>query len=158
MRKRSKYKPKGVMLDTMSWVKAGFKKVGSLPKAGVELKIKNHEALDSLMKGVATRDHVDVLIAAFNMAEALYRVNPDLGLDYAQAIKNAQDAIRSMGRRGIQKGKFLFTGPELQTIRLGMEIHDAQLDECIVRDMEAAIDLVNTTILNKQATLIVEAA
>lgn len=142
----------------MSWVKAGFKKVGSLPTAGVALKLKNHEALDSMMKGEATKDHVDVLIAAFNMAEALYRINPDLGLDYAPAIKDAQDAIHSMGRRGIEKGKFLFTGPELQVIRYGMDIHDTQLDECLVREMEEALALVSTVILNKQARPIVEAA
>lgn len=158
MRKRSKYRPKGVIPDTMTWVKAGFKKVGSLPTAGVALKLKNHEALDSMMRGEGTKDHVDVLIAAFNMAEALYRINPNLGLNYAPAIKDAQDAIYSMARRGVQKGRFLFTGPELQVIRYGIDIHDAQIDECIVGEMEAALELVSTTILNKQARPIVETA
>ena len=154
MRKRSKYKPKGVRLDNLSWIKAGFAKVGTLPKAGIDLKLKNHEALDSLMRGQGTRDHVDALIAAFNVAEALYKVSPNLGLDYAEEIKNSQDAILSMSRRGLEKGRFLFSGPEMQVIRLGMEIHDAQLDAATVRDMEKAIDLVNKTILNKQARVI----
>lgn len=154
MKKRSKYRPKGVRLDNLSWIKAGFAKVGTLPKAGIHLKLKNHEALDSIMRGEGTRDHVDVLIAAFNVAEALYKVNPELGLDYAQDIKSSQDAIHSMGRRGLEKNRFLFSGPEMQTIRHGMEIHDAQLDECNVREMEQAIDLVNKTILNKQARAI----
>ena len=154
MRKRSKYKPKGVRLDNLSWIKAGFAKVGTLPQAGIGLKLKNHEALDSIMRGEGTRDHVDALIAAFNVAEALYKVNPDLGLDYAQEIKNSQDAILTMSRRGLQKGRFLFSGPEMQTIRYGMEVHDAQLDAASVRDMEKAIDLVSKTILNKQARLI----
>lgn len=42
----------------------------------------------------------------------------------------------------------------MQTIRYGMEVHDAQLDAASVRDMEKAIDLVSKTILNKQARLI----
>ena len=158
MRKRSKYKPKGVRLDNLSWIKAGFAKVGTLPKAGIELKLKNHEALDSIMRGEGTRDHVDALIAAFNIAEALYKVNPDLGLDYAQEIKHSQDAIFTMSRRGLEKGRFLFSGPEMQTIRHGMEIHDAQLDEANVREMEQALDLVAKIILNKQARAIVETA
>jgi hypothetical protein len=158
MRKRSKYRPKGIRLDNLSWVKAGFAKVGTLPKAGVDLKIKNHAALDAVMMGHATRDHVDVLIAAFNVAEALYRVNPDLGLPHAEDIKKAQDALYSMGKRGAAKGRFLFTGPEMQDIRFGMEIHDAQLDASTVRDMEKALDLVNTVILCKQARPIVETA
>ena len=158
MRKRSKYKPKGVRLDNLSWVKAGFGKVGTLPKAGIDLKLKNHEALDSFMRGEASRDHVDALIAAFNIAEAIYRVNPDLGIDYASEIKAGQDAIHSMAQRGLKVGKFLFTGPEMQAVRLAMDVHDAQLDECTVREMEKAIDLVSKTILNKQARTIVETA
>lgn len=157
MRKRSKYKPRPVIPDTLSWVKAGFQKVGALPTAGVSLKLKNHEALDAMLKGEATRDHVDVLIAAFNVAEAIYRLNPMLGIDYAGDIKLAQDAIHSMGQRGLKTGRFLFTGPEMQVIKFAMEIHDAQLDECDVRTMEKALDLVHKTIMNRQARAIVEA-
>ena len=158
MKKRSKYRPKGVRLDNLSWIKAGFAKVGTLPKAGVDLKIKNHVAFDSLLTGSASRDHVDVMIAALNMAEALYRVAPELGKDYSEEIKAAQDAILTMSRRGIVKDRFLFTGPEIQAVRLGLEIHDAQLDACSVRQMEHALDLVTTVIQNKQARVIVEAA
>lgn len=158
MRKKSKYRPRGVIPDTMTWVKAGLQKVGTLPKAGVALKLKNHEALDTVMHGEATRDHVDVLIAAFNIAEALYRIRPDLGIDYADDIKLAQDALYSMGKRGASIGRFVFTGPEMQVIRFGMEIHDAQLDNCDVRTMEKALELVNTVVMNKQARPIVETA
>ena len=42
MRKKSKYKPRGVRADNMSWIIAGMKKVGTLPTAGVALKLKNH--------------------------------------------------------------------------------------------------------------------
>lgn len=156
MRKRSSYKPKGVRLDNLSWIKAGFNKVGTLPKAGIDLKLKNHEALDSFMHGHATKDHVDVMIAAFNIAEAIYKVNPERGIDYAVEIKAAQDAIYSMAQRGLKVGKFLFTGPEMQAVRFAMDVHDAQLDACTVREMEKAIDLVNKTILNKKARPIVE--
>lgn len=151
MRKRSKYKPKGVRLDNLSWIKAGFQKVGTLPKAGVGLKIKNHVALDAIMHGNADRSMVDDMIAAFNIAEALYKVNPDLGLDYAQEIKAAQDAILGLGQRYLKTGKVLFTGPEMLAVREAMDIHDAQLDQATVREMEQAIDLVNKTILNRNA-------
>ncbi len=156
MRKRSSYRPKGVRMDNLSWIKSGFAKVGTLPKAGVDLKIKNHIAFESLLKGEATRDHVDVMIAALNMAEAMYRVNPELGRDYSEEIRKAQDAILTMSRRGAFKNKFLFTGEEMNAVRQGLEIHDAQLDACSVRQMEQAIDMVRTVILNKQARLIIE--
>lgn len=158
MRKKSKYKPHGVRLDNMSWIIAGMKKVGTLPTAGVALKLKNHEALDSILTGVGTKDHVDVLIAAVNMSEALIRVRDELGVDWANEIKAAQDAIYSMGKRGVERGSFGFTGPEMTAVKLVMDIHDSQLDECTVKEMEKALFIVEETIRLKKARPIVETA
>jgi hypothetical protein len=158
MRKKSKYKPKGVRLDAVNWVLAGMRKVGTLPTAGVGLKLKNHEALDSIMKGQGTKDHVDVLIHAVNMAEALIRIRDDLGADWATEIKAAQDAIYTMARRGVEKNRFAFTGPEMTAVRVVMDVHDAQLDECSVKDMEKALELVNEEIRLKKCRPIVETA
>lgn len=52
MRKRSKYRPKGVIFDTMNHVLSGMKIVGAIG-AGTTLKIKNHDALDKVRRGVA---------------------------------------------------------------------------------------------------------
>ena len=145
-------------MDNLSWIKAGFQKVGTLPKAGTSLKIKNHNALESIMRGTTDKSFIDDLIAAFNIAEALYKVNPQLGLDYAQEIKDAQDAIYGLGKRFLTTGKIVFTASEMLAVRHGMEIHDAQLDECTVKEMEKAIDKVNATLLNKMARPIKEAA
>ena len=158
MRKKSKYKPKGVRLDAVNWVLAGMKKVGTLPTAGVGLKLKNHEALDSIMKGQGTRDHVDVLIHAVNMAEALIRIRDDLGADWATEIRAAQDAIYTMGKRGVEKNRFAFTGPEMTAVRVVMDVHDAQLDDCSVKEMEKALDLVNEEVRLKKCRPIVETA
>ena len=158
MKKRSKYKPRGVRLDNLSWIVAGFKKVGTLPTAGVALKLKNREALESILKGQATREHVDVLIAAVNMAEALIRIRDDLGKDWAPEIKAAQDAIYTMGKRSIEKNSFAFTGPEMIAIKLVMDLHDAQLDDCCVKEMEEAIFIVEEEIRLKKVRPILEAA
>lgn len=158
MRKKSKYKPKGVRLDNLTWVTAGLKRVGSLPTAGVELKLKNHEALEAVLKGYATRDHIDVLIAAFNVSEALCHVSPDLGEDWAEEIRAAQDAIFTMSRRGLKFNKFLFTGSEMSAVKLAMSVHNQQLDDCTVRQLEEAINYVATRVKNKQARAIVEIA
>ena len=158
MRKKSKYRPKGVRLDVVNWVLAGMKKVGSLPTAGVALKLKNHEALDSILKGHGTKDDVDVLIAAMNMSEALTRIRDELGVDWSIEIKAAQDALYSMAKRGVAKGRFAFTGPEMTAVKLVMDIHNAQLDECNVKEMEQAMDIVHEEIRLKKARPIVEAA
>jgi hypothetical protein len=158
MRKKSKYKPRGVRADNMSWIIAGMKKVGTLPTAGVALKLKNHEALDSILKGEGTRDHVDVLIAAMNMSEAFTRIRDDLGVDWANEIKAAQDALYTMAKRGVEKNRFAFTGPEMTAVRVVMDLHDVQLDECCVRDMEKALFIVEEEIRLKKARPIVEMA
>jgi hypothetical protein len=156
MRKKSKYKPRGVRADNMSWIIAGMKKVGTLPTAGVALKLKNHEALDSILKGHGTRDHVDILIAAMNMSEALVRIRDELGLDWKTEIRAAQDALFTMARRGVERDRFAFTGPEMTAVRLVMDIHDAQLDDCTVKEMETALEIVAEEVRLKKCRPIVE--
>ena len=158
MKKKSKYKPRGVRYDNLSWIVAGFKKVGTLPTAGVALKLKNHEALDSILTGQGTKSHVDVLIAAVNMSEAFIRVRDELGKDWAKEIKAAQDAIYTMGRRGHERNSFVFTGPEMTAVKLVMDLHDVQLDDCTVREMEQALFIVEEEIRMKKARPIVEMA
>lgn len=158
MKKKSKYKPRGIRYDNMSWIIAGMKKVGTLPTAGVALKLKNHAALDSLLLGQGTRAHIDVMIAAVNVCEALVRVRDGLGRDWATEIKAAQDAIFTMGKRGVEKGSFVFTGPEMNAIKLVMDLHDAQLDDCTVREMEQALFIVDEEIRLKKARPILETA
>ena len=158
MKKRSKYKPRGIRYDNMSWIIAGMKKVGTLPTAGVALKLKNHEALDSILTGQGTREHVDVLISAVNVCEALVRIRDDLGMDWATEIRAAQDAIYTMGKRGVEKGRFAFTGPEMNAIKLVMDLHDAQLDACTVKEMERALFIVEEEIRLKKCRPIVETA
>lgn len=146
MRKRSKYRPRGVIIDTISHVCSGFRKSGTLPGIGVDLKLKNHAALDSVEKGIATREHIDVLIAALNMSEAMYIINPALGAEWAPEIRQAQEALFTMSRRGLAKERFIFTGPELMAVRKIIELHDVQLDNCSVNEMEKAVKLVYSLI------------
>ena len=150
MKKKSKYKPRGVRYDNLSWILAGMKKVGSLPTAGVALKLKNREALDSILTGHGTKDHVDVLISAVNMSEALIRIRDELGMDWKEEIKAAQDAIYTMGKRGIERERFAFTGPEMTSVKLVMDLHDAQLDDCSVKEMEQALFIVEEEIRLKK--------
>jgi hypothetical protein len=158
MRKKSKYKPRPIRADNLNWILAGMKKVGTLPTAGVALKLKNHEALDSILTGQGTREHVDVIINAVNMAEAMARIRDDLGADWSTEIRAAQDAIYTMGRRGIEKGRFAFTGPEMTAVKLVMDIHDAQLNDCTVKEMERALVIVAEEIRLKKCRPIVEMA
>jgi hypothetical protein len=152
MRKRSKYRPKGVIQDTMGHVLGGFTPVREHGKA-TTLKIKNHNALANMTQGSGSRDDIDILIAAMNVAEAL-AITAELGDGYRAEITAAQDALLAMSRRGLERNRFLFTGPELTAMNMGMEVHDAQLDACTVGELEKALDFVAREIRAKRARAI----
>ena len=138
MKKRSKYKPKGIRMDTLTWVINGFKKVADVPDAGTKLMLKNHVSFDEIREGRGNTAHVDNLISCVNMAEALAK--RQLGQDWLEEIRQAQDAIFHMAQRGVSGKPFIFTGIELQSVQTIIELHDEQLKNCPVRTLELALD------------------
>ena len=154
MRKRSKYRPRQMLANPVQWVLSGFAPMRENPHA-IELKIKNHQAMFDMLHGDANRDTADLLIAAMNMAEALATVNYDkLGGHLLREIDAAQDALHAMGKRSLAKGVFRFTGPELQAMNIGMDIHDQQLDTCNIAELDQAIYLVAKHIRHRKARAI----
>jgi hypothetical protein len=140
MRKRSKYRPKPQLQDPLHWVISGMKPVLTATEIMSNARIKNHLALRCVVEGTATREDMDVLIEAFNVTEALCRVDATLGRDWSTEIKAGQDALLTMCQRGVAKGdRFVFTGAELNAANTVMEIHDAQLDRCTIAQMEKAL-------------------
>lgn len=153
MRKKSNYKPKGVRLDAVNWVLSGLKSVASVGDALVVLKAKNHSALTEVVQGRGNRSQIDLLIAALNMCEA-YAIHGK-GLDWKDEINAAQDALYDMALRGVNTEKFLFRGPEMQAVNLAMEIHDVQLEQSTVQELEKMTDFVVKQITLKKARPIV---
>ena len=135
---RKKYKPKGIRPDPISWVISGFKKVADVPDAGTKLMLKNHVSFDEVREGRGDTHHVDNLISMVNMAEALAK--RQLGRDWLEEIREAQDAIYQMAQRGVSGKPFLFTGEELKAVQTIVELHDEQLRNCSVRTLELALE------------------
>lgn len=152
MRKRSKYRPKGVRLDVVSWVINGMKPVTVATDEILTLRIKNHMALEVLRTGGGGKSDMDVVIAALNMTEALARLR--IGIELSDQILAGQDALYALAQRGARMGRFVFTGPELQAVNLAMEIHDAQLDICTVAELEKAVEIVKQELRSKRMRVI----
>lgn len=153
MRKHSAYRPKPVRLDVMGWIINGKKQVATSASDEImTLRIKNHMAMDILRQGGGDRSHMNVVIAALNMTEALARLR--VGNEHAALIRKGQDALYAMANRGAHLGRFVFTGQELQAVNLAMEIHDAQLDVCTVAELERAVDIVKCELRAKRARVI----
>lgn len=139
---RKKYKPKSIRMDAVGWVLKGLQPFKTV-EYSTTLRIKNHAAMDALRKGDATMADIDVLIGAFNMCEAYIMLRPELGADWSDEIKAGLDALHAVGVRGVMSKRFILKADELTAMNLVMEIHDAQLDQTTVTDMEKAMDLVS---------------
>ena len=154
MRKRSKYKPKPVLLNPMGFVMENLSPVRSHTSFMIDLKIKNHAALDALTKGVATRFDIDTLISMGNMTEAFARMG--FGKDYSDVVKEGLLALRAVGKRGAESGRFILKAAEMTALNEFMELHDAQMEVVTLRDMDEAIALVSEEFRLKKMTPIVE--
>lgn len=139
MRKRSSYRPRPIIADTLSWVKSGFKFIPQTPQND-ELRVNNKKAFELLKTGHGTKEDLQVLADMVNRTAALCEM--DCGTDYLKEIEAGMDAVFEMGRRGYEKGRFLFTGPEMQAITMIIEIHDAQLDITTVKELRKANKIV----------------
>ena len=157
MRKRNKkYKPKGVIVDTMSWVKSGLKPVAETGDAITVLKLRNHGAMAALTKGEATRQDLDILISCMNITEAYWRMG--FGFEYKEIVSAGLASLRSVGKRGIESGRFILKADEMAALNEAMDLHDAQLEVSTVKQMEQALEIVTQEIKHKRATPIKEPA
>ena len=156
MRKRSKYRPKGVILDTMTHVRKGIQPVASVGDAITTLKLKNHSAMASLTQGRATKQDMDILIQSMNVTEALWRMK--IGYKYKEIVNEGLATLRAVCTRGLGSGKFILKAHEMAALNLATELHDAQLEIITVKQLEEALDIVFEEIRNKRAKPIKEPA
>lgn len=141
MKKRSKYRPKGVLVNPIAYVLESFRPVKQHDSYLIDLKIKNHAAMQALTKGLASRSDMDVLINMVNVCEALYRLG--FGEDYGDVVQQGLDALHDVGGRGLQTGRFILKAHEMSHLNHVMELHDAQMEIITIKDMEKVVDMVN---------------
>jgi hypothetical protein len=139
----------------MSYIKSGMMSFDEIEVA-VDLRIKNHLAMESLRLGQATTSDIDTLIGAFNMVEGLCRLRKDFGRDWANEIREGQDALLALSKRGVESGRFICKANELVAMNFVMQVHDAQLDSATVKDLEMAIEVVNEDFRNKRMRAVKE--
>ena len=145
MRKSCNRKVRPTLQDPLGYVLNGFRPIAQTSPI-VTVRIKNHDALASAAKGHASWDDIDTLLGALNMSAALAGLG--IGTEYCAEIKAASAALDSMSHRT----RTVFTGPELTSVNLAMDIHDAQLDDtrCTVAVMETALDVVKRVLREKK--------
>lgn len=154
MRKRSRYRPRPVYVNPVAYVLEGMTPVSQHGQYLIGLKIKNHDALTSLTKGVAKQLEIEILISCANICEALCRMG--FGDEYADVVTQGQDALHAIGRRGAQSNRFILKSHEMSALNSMMDLHDAQMDIITVKDMELAVGIVKKEFEQKKMRPIIE--
>jgi len=145
MKKKSKYKPRPVLLNPLAYTVEGARLLAEEhPTYITELKIKNHAAMLALTRGEATRQDMDCLIQMYNIMDA-FRMLGIGGIE--KEIHTTGQSISSIARRN----KFLATGPEITAINGLMDYHDELFEHITVKQLEMAVREVRKTINSGKA-------
>ena len=152
MRKRSKYRPKGIIRNPIAYVMESMTPVAQHDSYLLDLKIKNSEAMVALLRGDATKRDMDTLIAMSNIVEALW--NLGFGQDYKEVAIEGRVAILNIVHRAVTTKRFVPTGEQVKALQMLMELHDAQMDVITVGDMERALAYAHEQMRLKKATVL----
>lgn len=137
MRKRSRYKPKPVLVDPLGYVLESTKPLAEHDSYVLDWKLKNNEAFASLLKGQATRTDLDTLTAAHNITEALIVTLDGKDIDGTVA-RSAVALMEICARANAGKGTAM-KAPEIQAMRDLMALHDELMDVVTIRQLETAL-------------------
>lgn len=138
MRKRSKYRPKPQYVNPVAAV---VEKLTPVTEHDTEfangVQLKNHAAMTALIQGHATRKDMDILIAVYNIMEAL-RIN-EVCTPLKEEIKAAGVALESLAHRAARTGRFVPAGPEIKALNLLLELHDEIMPGVTVQMLDDAL-------------------
>lgn len=143
------------MKNPLEFVLSGLLPLKYLPGVYVDVQIKNRSALDQLRTGKASLGDIEMLILAFNLTEALALRGK--GHDWLEEINQGQAALLALSRRGsVNKMQFTMTAAQWVALKLVMELHEEQLANATVQDIEKAHDFVMKAISLGKAQSVVQ--
>ena len=144
-----KYRPKPVLVDPIKYALMSCRTMSSFKDGLNTLKIRHYAAWQKLADGKADLNDVNLIVQTLNNCQAFHQMG--FGADCYDIVKSAQKAVAGVARRGKDALVFTPTNEEIEAIRLGIELHEAQLDVATVKDFERAEAIVKETIRNKRA-------
>lgn len=117
----------------------------------VDISALNWQAFDATTKGHGSSKHANTLLNAANICNLL--VGQGLGAEFERTAEEGAKAIGAMCQRGLDTGRYLFKGPELQAARALLEFLDLQLesDDCTDELMVVVLDEANGAVRNAEA-------
>ena len=89
----------------------------------LDIKIKNHNALQECIDGALTFINIDAVVGALNVSEALMQLQ--IGDEYLPELQSAQAVVYET----VLNKRTALTTEAKEALTLAIEIHDAQLDD-----------------------------
>lgn len=124
------------------------------PSYILKLKLRNHSAMDNLVKGRADKKDINCLIALHNIMEAWYQMG--ICKPLSDEILAGKRAVMEICFRAVTKSKFIATGPEISALNTLMELHDEMLPGLTSKDFDEGILLAKKIIAKREATILPE--
>lgn len=146
---RKKYRPKHVFQNPVAFVLEGFERIADRTDSYLtDLKIKNSMAMAALLRGTAKKEDMDTIVAMSNMTEALQQIG--FGTEYEDVSTKGRFAIYQIVLRSQKHGKFTPTGPEITSLNMLMELHDAQMEIITLNDLDRALTRARKMLRSKE--------
>lgn len=136
MRKRSAYRPKVVMLNTMERATWHASMVSEQGRTDILAEIE--DAYIVLREGRLHKDTWNCLANGMNIAEAL--ASDGIGPNLLPEIMRAHYALRQIARRIAETGSSTVYGLELALVREGIDMLNAQLQQTTNGELRKACD------------------
>lgn len=133
-KRTKKYKPKPVLLDTMSYAKSGL--MSLKPNLVSSLRITNNAAFHRLSTANGDIEDWKQLLGASSMALKL--AVDGIGNQYIDDINAARSHLGNAMDRFVKWQKWEFCSAEISSVSIMLDIHYAQLDAALVIDIERA--------------------
>lgn len=138
---RKKYRPKTPIADPVGFVLEGLRPLRQQGNYLLNLKVVNHGAMRQLIRGLASLDDLNSLMAMSNATVAL--ISLGIGREYADVAERGVAALRAVVDRATVNVRVTLYAHEITALNEYMELHDAQLDAITVADLSRAIDIAN---------------
>jgi hypothetical protein len=138
MRKRSKYKPKPVLVNPLGYVMESATPLIEHETYVVDWQLRSNSAFEKLLKGIADKKDINTLVAARNITEGLMVTLK--GADADGTLARSAVALIELCDRGNAGKSLVMKAQELQAMRDMMQLHDELLEVVTVRQFERALE------------------
>lgn len=114
-----------------------------------KLSLMGWQSLDIIKRGEGDEESFSCLACCVNVTTML--TEEGVGIEYMQYCKDALEAVRRIGKRGRELGKYVGDGRGYEAISLALELYDQQIKQVTQYRILDAIRKVDRQLMKQRA-------